>query len=86
MSFQLFTVCEADAPKIKCPVSLPGEGCMNELAAQGLIGSIRARFTDVVDPHICFHTVPYSKNHHNVLGTYITMHFHKLLNYRTRVF
>ncbi|XP_039543634.1 uncharacterized protein LOC120490257 [Pimephales promelas] len=43
-------------------------GCMNELAAQGLIGSIRARFTDVVDPHICFHTVPYSKNHHNVLG------------------
>ncbi|XP_077069551.1 dynein axonemal assembly factor 8 [Siphateles boraxobius] len=43
-------------------------GCMNELAAQGLIGSIRARFTDVVDPHICFHTVPYSKKHHNVLG------------------
>ncbi|XP_067276699.1 dynein axonemal assembly factor 8 isoform X2 [Pseudorasbora parva] len=42
-------------------------GCMNELAAQGLIGSIRARFTDVVSPHVCFHTVPYSKSHHNVL-------------------
>ncbi|KAL1278533.1 hypothetical protein QQF64_025206, partial [Cirrhinus molitorella] len=43
-------------------------GLMNELAAQGLIGSIRSRFTDVLDPHVCFHTVPYSKNHHNVLG------------------
>ncbi|XP_073686478.1 dynein axonemal assembly factor 8 [Garra rufa] len=43
-------------------------GLMNELAAQGLVGSIRSRFTDVLDPHICFHTVPYSKNHHNILG------------------
>ncbi|XP_048049656.1 dynein axonemal assembly factor 8 isoform X2 [Megalobrama amblycephala] len=43
-------------------------GLMNELAAQGLIGSICARFTDVVGPHVCFHTVPYSKPHHKVLG------------------
>ncbi|KAI2666071.1 Dynein axonemal assembly factor 8 [Labeo rohita] len=43
-------------------------GLMNELATQGLIGSIRSRFTDVLDPHVCFHTVAYSKNHHNVLG------------------
>ncbi|XP_026068002.1 uncharacterized protein LOC113049670 [Carassius auratus] len=43
-------------------------GLMNELAARGLIGSIRSRFTDVLGPHVCFHTVPYSKNHHNTLG------------------
>ncbi|KAF4115819.1 hypothetical protein G5714_003308 [Onychostoma macrolepis] len=43
-------------------------GLMNELAAQGLIGSVRSRFTDVLGPHACFHTVPYSKNHHSVLG------------------
>lgn len=49
---------------------------MNELAAQGLIGSIRAKFTDVVGPDVCFHAVPYSKIHHNVLGTDITLRFH----------
>ncbi|XP_059415123.1 dynein axonemal assembly factor 8 [Carassius carassius] len=43
-------------------------GLMNELAARGLIGSICSRFTDVLGPHVCFHAVPYSKQHHNVLG------------------
>ncbi|XP_073801052.1 dynein axonemal assembly factor 8 isoform X1 [Danio rerio] len=43
-------------------------GLMNELVVEGLIGSIQARFTDVVGPEVCFYTIPYSKNHHNVLG------------------
>ncbi|XP_043089942.1 dynein axonemal assembly factor 8 isoform X2 [Puntigrus tetrazona] len=43
-------------------------GLMNELATQGLIGSVRSRFTDVLDPDVCFHIVPYSKKHHNILG------------------
>ncbi len=68
------------APSVKCPVSLPDEGLMNELAAQGLIGSIRSRFTDVLGPHVCFHTIPYLKNHHSVLGKYITLYFHDLFN------
>lgn len=67
-------------------MSLSDEGLMNELAAQGLIGSIRSRFTDVLGPHVCFHTVPYSKNHHSVLGKYITLHFHDLSTYHLSIF
>ncbi|XP_056308794.1 dynein axonemal assembly factor 8 [Danio aesculapii] len=43
-------------------------GLMNELVVEGLIGSIQARFTEAVGPEVCFYTIPYSKNHHNILG------------------
>ncbi|XP_051569571.1 dynein axonemal assembly factor 8 [Myxocyprinus asiaticus] len=45
-------------------------GLMNELAAQGFMGSIRARLADdlILVPHLCFHTLPYSKNLLKILG------------------
>lgn len=51
---------------------------MNELAVEGLIRSIQARFTDVVSPDVCFYTIPYSKIHHNILGMYSTFYIYHL--------
>nr|XP_055045650.1 dynein axonemal assembly factor 8 isoform X3 [Misgurnus anguillicaudatus] len=67
-------------------------GLMNELAAQGFIGSIHARLMDdvIVAPHLCFHTVPYSKKIFNVLGghmwtapdfSHVVLSKHKYLSY-----
>ncbi|XP_073670135.1 dynein axonemal assembly factor 8 [Paramisgurnus dabryanus] len=67
-------------------------GLMNELAAQGFIESIHARLMDdvMVAPHLCFHTVPYSKKIFNVLGgrmwtapdfSHVVLSKHKYLSY-----